>query len=280
MIVKQMADMLNETIKPEIIGTNAEIKSENYDWVDVGISTTTPVEPVPPEPPAPVVTPYARWAIEELSADVPQTIRNTANPAVPYTANWTQGYSGSEFDGPLFDDGGIYILNQGGYCSIPFTYSNGFKISVGGIAYPAGGYPKSEKVSCALLNITGLNLVANCLTRDPDSIEGDDKEIRLFAKLGNSTATYLADDVMSTGTASSPEYKMNAWNYTDNFNVEIEKDAESIALKVNGVVKIKWATPAYTGDTNAVIGNNTSYLSSSLISFEANYSSFNIDYIE
>ena len=270
--------MLNETIKPEVIGTNSEIKFENYDWIDVGIFTTTPVEPEP----EPVVTPYARWQFDEFST-APQTIVNTATPASPYTANWTSGYSGYEEGEVPLSWGGLeefYDLDKGGYCSIPFNYSNNFSISVAGHCFDSNPYPQSETVSCALLNITGLNLVVNCLTRDPDSVSLDETDIRLFAKLGKSTATYLAGDVTSTGTASRPEYKMDAWNYNSDFNVSIEKDTESIALKVNGVVKIKWDTPAYTGDTNAVIGNNTYYLSSSFISFFANYSSFNIDYIE
>lgn len=277
MIVKQMADMLNETIKPEVIGTNAEIKLENYDWVDVGISTTTPVEPVPPEPPAPVVTPYARWQLEEFSS-VPQSITNLADHTVPYTANWSSGYTSGADDLPLswggLDD--FYVLDKGGYCSIPFNYNNNFSISVAGHCWAAGSYPKKESVACALLNIPELNLVVNCLTRDPDSIEGDDKEIRLFTKLGNNPATYTASDVVENHN----EYKMPAWNYTDDFNVTIEKDAESIALKVNGEVKVKWATPEYTETTNAVLGNNSYYIATTLMSFNADYSSFNIDYIE
>lgn len=280
MIVKQMADMLNETIKPEIIGTNTEIKFENYDWVDVGISTTTPVEPVPP---APVATPYARWEVDEYIS-VPESIENSATPATPYTANWTSGYTGYKEDDVPLAWGGLgedfYVLDKGGYCSIPFNYSNNFNISVAGHCFDSKPYPKSETVSCALLNITGLNLVVNCLTRDPDSVSLDETDIRLFAKLGNSTATYLAGDVVSTGTASSPEYKMDAWSYNSDFNVSIEKDAESITLKVNGEVKVKWATPEYTETTNAVIGNSSYYIASTLISFFAEYNSFNIDYIE
>lgn len=275
MIVKQMADMLNETIKPEIIGTNTEIKFENYDWVDVGISTTTPVEPEPPEP-EPVVTPYARWQFEEFS-EAPQTIANLADHTVPYTANWTDGYSSTDLgDVPLYFGGDeVYNLDKGGYCSIPFNYNNNFSISVAGQCHAAGAYPKSESVTCYFLSITGLNLYIQCLTRDPDSIEGDDKEIILSVKLGDDRASYYADDVKHTGNV----YKMNAWNYTDNFNVTIERDAESIALKVNGVVKVKWAPPAYTGETNAVLGNNIHY-TETMRSFNADYSSFNIDYIE
>lgn len=275
MIVKQLADMLNETIKPEIIGTNTEIKFENYDWVDVGISTTTPVEP---EPPAPVVTPYARWQLDEFSS-VPQSIVNLADHTVPYTANWTSGYTGYEEGEVPLSWGGLddfYVLDKGGYCSIPFNYNNDFSISVVGQCWVAGAYPKKESVACQLLNITGLNLVVNCLTYDPDSIDLGEPEIKLFTKLGNNLATYTASDVVEDHN----EYTMPAWNYTDDFNVTIEKDAESIALKVNGEVKVKWATPEYSGTTNAVIGNNSYYLATMLMSFNAAYNSFNIDYIE
>lgn len=275
MIVKQMADMLNETIKPEIIGTNAEIKLENYDWVDVGISTTTPVEPVPP---APVVTPYARWQFEQFST-APQRIVNLADYTVPYTADWTSGYPGPEEDDVPLDWGGLedfYYLDKGGYCSIPFNYNNNFSISVAGVCFSSGLYPKKESVACQLLNITGLNLVVNCLTYDPESIDLGEPEIKLFAKMGDTLATYTASDV----TENHNEYKMPAWTYNSDFNVTIEKDAEFIALKVNGEVKVKWATPEYTETTNAVLGNNSNYIASTLISFTANYSSFNIDYIE
>lgn len=277
MIVKQMADMLNETIKPEIIGTNAEIKFENYDWVDVGISTTTPVEPEP----EPVVTPFARWQFEEFSS-VPQSITNLADHTVPYTADWTGGYTGYEDGDVPLAWGGLedfYYLDKGGYCSIPFDYGKDFSISVAGQCFASGLYPKKESVACYLLYIQELNFVIQCLTRDPDSVEADDKEIRLSTKLDDSTATYLADDVKNAGTGPHPKYVMNAFNYTDDFNVTIEKDAESIALKVNGEVKVKWKTPTYTGETNAVLGNNI-YYTSTIMSFTANYSSFNIDYIE
>lgn len=265
--------MLNETIKPEIIGTNAEIKFENYDWVDVGISTTTSVEPEP----EPVVTPYARWQLDEFSS-APQTVVNTATPSAPYTANWTESYSPGVSDVPLSWNGldDFYVLDKGGYCSIPFNYNKGFKISVVGSSVAAGVYPKSESVACQLLNITGLNLVVNCLTRDPASVAEGETQIKLFAKLGNNPATYTADDVVEDHN----EYTMPAWDYRSNFNVTIEKGAESIALKVNGEIKVKWATPTYTGETNAVLGNNSYYLATMLISFRAWYNSFNIDYIE
>lgn len=269
-----MADMLNETIKPEIIGTNTEIKFENYDWVDVGIFTTTPVGPEP----EPVVTPYARWQLDEFSS-VPQSIVNLADHTVPYTANWTSGYTGyGEGDVPLswggLDD--FYVLDKGGYCSIPFTYSNGFKISVTGSSVAASAYPKSESIACTLLNITGLNLIVNCLTRDPASVAEGETQIKLFAKMGTTPATYIADDVVEDHN----EYTMPAWDYRSNFNVTIEKDAENISLKVNGELKLMWATPEYTGPTDAVLGNNVTYLAQMLMSFRAWYNSFNIDYIE
>lgn len=273
MIVKQLADMLNETIKPEIIGTNAEIKLENYDWVDVGIFTTTSVEPEP----EPVVTPYARWQLEEFSS-VPQSITNLADHTVPYTADWTSGYTAGVGEVPLswggLDD--FYVLDKGGYCSIPFNYNKGFKISVIGKSVAAAVYPKSESVACQLISITGLNLIVNCLTRDPDSVAEGETQIKLFAKLGNDLATYTASDVVEDHN----EYTMPAWDYRSNFNVTIEKDAENISLKVNGELKVKWATPAYTGETNAVLGNNSYYLATMLMSFRAWYNSFNIDYIE
>ena len=274
MIVKQMADMLNETIKPEVIGTNSEIKVENYDWVDVGIFTTTPVEPEP----VPVVTPYARWRLAK-SYNTPQTIDNTATPASPYTANWSSEYTDYEagFDVPLSWGGAddYYVLNKGGYCSIPLNYNNGFSISVVGHCWGADEYPKSESIACALLNITGINLVVNCLTRDPETYI-DDGIIKIFTKLGNTPATYKSIDVAENNN----EYTMSLLEYNSDFNVTIEKDAESISLKVNGEVKVKWATPAYTGTTNAVLGNNATYSAQRLISFFAAYNSFNIDYIE
>ena len=121
-----------------------------------------------------------------------------------------------------------------------------------------------------------MNLIVNCLTRDPDSVAEGETQIKLFAKMGNTLATYTADDVVEDHN----EYTMPAWDYRSNFNVTIEKDAESIALKVNGELKVKWATPTYTGETTAVLGKNVMYSAQMLMSFRAWYNSFNIDYIE
>lgn len=289
MIVKQMADMLNETIKPEIIGTNAEIKLENYGWVDVGISTTTPVPPEPPEPPAPVVTPYAEWEVPDSDTSVHdgENISNTITPATAYYAGLTPGYA-SETDPEIvaeavniaeLDEDWNYKLKKYGYIRIDTPQERQVEV-IAVLADTRFRVPDST-VSYSILK-----------SAFHSNSELFDAFVSFVAVGNHLVFKYLLDGTNQTATEydstvtenSSHEYSVNFPNYT-NMSVGFRILSDSIeAFTLNRfqvrTVLAKWNRTDTHPLNRHVIGNDTYYVEDKSVSYTDAYKQFKIDYID
>lgn len=286
MIVKQMADMLNETIKPEVIGTNAEIKFENYDWVDVGIFTTTPAEPEPE--PEPVVTPYAEWEIPTSATFVydGDHISNIINPATTYYATLTPGYA-TEEDPEIvastvnmaeLDEDWNYKLRNYGYIRIVTPQEQQvearaqidtrFRVADSTVSYSilkSGFYSNSELFDAFVSFVAVGN--------------------RLVFKYHLDGTNQTASEYDSTVTENSyHEYSVNLPNYTK-MSVGFRILSDSIeAFTINSfqvrTVLAKWSRTDTHPLNRHVIGNDTYYVQNISESYTDPYKQFAIDYID